>query len=168
MLPKSITDRFWSKVDKSGDCWLWTGGRFGADGYPAFWDGTRTMRAHRFSYELTNGHLPDKLFVCHKCDVKLCVRPDHLFSGTTQDNMADMVAKGRQARGDRHGSTLHPDSVARGSKNGFARLTDEQAGNIKARYSRRRITYKMLAAEYGVSWHTIRAIINGRGWKHVA
>ena len=96
--------RFWSKVNKTDGCWLWTGYRFHA-GYGGFHESQpkRTVRlAHRVAWELTNGLIPDGLHVCHTCDNRSCVRPDHLFLGTNADNVADKVAKGRQAKGEAH------------------------------------------------------------------
>lgn len=91
--------RFWSKVEKTDSCWLWTGMRW-TNGYGRFPNGGgQEMRAHRFAWELTYGPIPLGLFACHRCDVKLCVRPEHLFLGTHADNMADMMAKGRHAHG---------------------------------------------------------------------
>lgn len=92
--PPSI--RFWKYVDKSGDCWIWTGARYPA-GYGAFGPkGTGAMGAHRYSWMLAHGEIPDGLSVLHKCDVRCCVNPAHLFLGTQKDNIADMVAKGRR------------------------------------------------------------------------
>ena len=95
--------RFWEKVDKTDDCWLWIGGRR-PTGYGQFWDGTRNVSAHRWSYEALVGPIPEGLVTDHLCRVRNCVNPDHLFLGTRADNVADMLAKGRQAAGDRHGS----------------------------------------------------------------
>ena len=90
-------DRFWAKVDKSGDCWLWTGAIFAGNGYGQFSPAHHVnVAAHRFSWELHNGPIPDGLLVCHHCDTPLCVRLDHLFLGTASDNMQDMIRKGRQ------------------------------------------------------------------------
>jgi len=89
-------ERFWRQVQKDVDgCWLWTGRP--VQGYGRFRPSSRGTKigAHRYSWELHVGPIPDGLDVCHRCDVPLCIRPDHLFLGTHADNMADMVAKGR-------------------------------------------------------------------------
>ena len=98
--PRSISDRFWEKVDKSGDCWIWTGCRH-AQGYGQMRigskaDGTYTVRrATRICWEMHYGAIPDGLLVCHHCDTPECVKPDHLFLGTHQDNTRDAIVKGR-------------------------------------------------------------------------
>lgn len=87
-------DAFWSRVDTSGDCLVWTGAKT-PKGYGVLTLNGRRWYAHRLSYTLTNGPIPDGLFVCHRCDHPPCVRPDHLFLGTMQENFADMRRKGR-------------------------------------------------------------------------
>lgn len=86
--------RFWARVDKSGECWRWTGA-IGKPGYGNFWDGTRYMNAHRFALESVVGPLPFGAQACHRCDNRWCVRPDHLFVGSAGENMRDAVNKGR-------------------------------------------------------------------------
>lgn len=90
--------RFWAKVDKSAahnGCWVWTGARRGKGYGDIVGDAGRRIAAHQLSYKWAHGSIPDGLFVLHKCDNKLCVNPDHLFVGTHQDNMDDMVEKVR-------------------------------------------------------------------------
>ena len=97
--------RFWAKVDKSGECWLWTA-RKDKRGYGYFRVGKQMRRAHRFIFEETHGQTEQ--FVCHRCDNPSCVRVDHMFVGTHEDNMADMKAKGRRlgkCTGDNNGQS---------------------------------------------------------------
>jgi hypothetical protein len=110
--------RFWARVEKTQACWNWRGSvrHFGHGHLNVL--GVVTM-AHRFSWTLTNGSIPDGLNVLHHCDNPRCVRPDHLFLGTHADNVADMNAKGRHARGERHGR---------------AKLTDAQRAEAVAAY----------------------------------
>ena len=95
-------------------CWLWLTG-CDKDGYGMFARdrGGKSIRAHRFSWELHFGPIPDVLIVLHKCDTPACVRPDHLFLGTHLDNAQDRNRKNRQATGTRHGSKTHPEKFGR-------------------------------------------------------
>lgn len=92
---KGIVASFATKyvVDESG-CWLWHGSKM-VNGYGLVWSGERMESAHRTSWRIHRGEIPDGLFVCHTCDVRNCVNPDHLFLGTNTDNMRDCSAKGR-------------------------------------------------------------------------
>lgn len=91
--------RFWTKVQKSDACWEWTGAVTRA-GYGHFaWyenDQHRQGGAHRYSWMLAFGHIPEAMLVCHRCDNRRCVRPEHLFLGTFTDNEHDKIAKGRK------------------------------------------------------------------------
>ncbi len=182
--------RFWAQVDKAGPihpvlgtrCWEWTGGQ--DQGYGRLTVRGVQTRAHRYSYTLYNGPIPDSLNVCHRCDRPSCVQPNHLFVGTDADNVADMVAKGRQAAGNRHGSVTHPESratgerhgqhthperTARGEANGQAKLSEEQVREIRRRCRKGcRVNGQVaLAREYGVSQALISLIILGEAWTHV-
>lgn len=87
-------DRFWARVDKSGDCWTWSGLKKG-NGYGRVWWDGRGTTAHRAAWMIANGPIPPGLCVLHRCDNPPCCNPAHLFAGTQQQNIADKVAKGR-------------------------------------------------------------------------
>ncbi len=94
--------RFWRHVTKGPSCWEWHGaGSRGVHPYGTFGVQGATVRAHRFSWELHAGKIPEGIYVLHRCDNPRCIRPDHLFLGTQADNVADMIAKGRASFGDR-------------------------------------------------------------------
>lgn len=91
-----ISERFWSHVDRTSECWLWTGAK-DAKGYGRFQRGRGegTISAHRWAWMETHGPIPSTCFLCHSCDTPACVRLDHLFVGDAFANMQDMAAKGR-------------------------------------------------------------------------
>jgi hypothetical protein len=125
------------------------------------------MPAHRRSYELTYGPIPSGKMILHECDNPACCRPDHLFIGDQDENMADMVRKGRQAHGERHFTHTKPDRVARGERAAKARLTEEQVCTIRERYSSGNASSVLLGREYDVWPSSIIRIIKRQTWKHV-
>ena len=144
-------ERFRSYVDRSGDCWLWSGSR-SRRGYGWFSVHSKTVTAHRFALEQAMGApIPDGFFALHTCDNPACVRNDdtgiyevngktfprwgHLWLGTSADNSADMVAKARQALGERNGHYTHPERTARGDRNG-QRTHPERTAHGERHYSR--------------------------------
>lgn len=156
--PEALTQRFWQHVVKSDGCWEWTGHRVGQVGRNNYGEmalpGQRHngIRAHRFSWELHYGPIPDGLWVLHRCDNPPCVRPDHLFLGTRADNLADMVAKGRATVGER---------------SALAKLTRDQVIDIRQRYAAGIVMQQQLAAEYGVHAGTISGIVRRKRWRHL-
>jgi hypothetical protein len=136
-------DRFWSQVDVRGEdeCWEWTGTR--NQGYG---NGCGGKSAHRFSYDLAYGPIPKHQQVCHTCDNRACVNPNHLFLGTHAENMADMARKGRAPK-----SKLTPDIVR------FLRTSYEPG----------KMTLKEWGKKYNVSGSTIKSAITRRTWKGI-
>ncbi len=154
--PRPALERFWEKVNKTNNCWLWTGAT--AHGYGKFGPGSGAaiVNAHRFSWEIAHGQIGNGLWVLHKCDVRNCIRPEHLFLGTAKDNTADMDAKGRR------GAT-----GARGERNGRRVLGELQVVEIRNRYATGTMRQEDLATEFGVSQGIISKVVRRYSWKHV-
>ncbi len=153
----SIVDHvsaFWEKVEKGDGCWLWMASVM-SNGYGAAWDGSKVKTAHRRSYELTKGEIPQGMHVLHTCDDRRCVNPDHLFLGTNLDNINDRVAKGRSNRRSR----------AVGEAHGMSKLTESQVIQIRELAST--LSELEVAAQFGVSRNTVNRIVLRRTWKHV-
>lgn len=147
-------ETFWEQTQKTEACWLWLGGRTPSGYGRVRWRGIQ-MRAHRVAWLMTNGRIPQhKPFVLHKCDTPLCVRPDHLFLGTQEENVTDRQRKGRSARGEMFKHPKHPRT-----------LTVALVQAIRAAYPAES-TYA-LARRYGVSRVQIGNIVKRRQWAHV-
>lgn len=142
-------EKFWAKVDKTGEHWLWQGrtrGGYGVIDYSPY----RNVKAHRVAFWLTNGHWPTPCGL-HSCDTPLCCRPDHLFEGTQRENIKDRDAKGRTARGMRMGS---------------AKLTDQDVKNVRDLYEAG-IPQTRIAEQFGVSSSHISRVVRGVFWTHL-
>ena len=151
-----LTDdsRFYGNVQRSVlDCWLWTGSK--VRGYGRFGFRSKDQLAHRVSWILTHGEIPDGLLVLHRCDVKACIRPSHLFLGTQQDNMDDMVFKQRQ-------------NAPRGERSGQAKLTEKDVQSIREYHEAKVFTQKVLGEIFGISRRQIYSIVRREHWRHVA
>lgn len=149
----STEARFWKfvQLDMETGCFLWCGGLY-QKGYGSFMmptpKGWCSHYAHRLAWEFSFGPIPKGMHVLHKCDVRNCVRFDHLFLGTNADNVADMIAKRRHSHGARHTS---------------AKLTEAQARKILTAQG----TQAAIAERYGVTRQTVSDIRRGKHWKHM-
>lgn len=162
--PRPLADRFWAKVNKEGPvhpvlgtkCWVWTGattpGGYGKLRVGSQSDGSRRVEVtSRASWEIHFGPIPEGTSVLHCCDVRLCVRPDHLFLGDQLDNVQDMISKGRHIHGARQHAARFSDSVVR-----------EILEMLGRGYSQNEV-----AAQYGTSQSHISQIHLGKIWAHV-
>lgn len=147
-------------------CWIWQG-YIAPSGYGEFWRAGRKVPIHRDTYEVTYGKIPSGMCVCHHCDVRSCANPEHLILGTQKDNIADMHAKGRGQRGGNHWTRHKPERVARGENNGFAKLTDDQARQIKRLIAEGGLTYSAIGERFDISRYTVGLIAKGKRWRHV-
>jgi len=152
--PRPVEDRFWQKVHRIGslECWRWRGAHV-PDGYGSFLlrsngaGSARFVKVHRLAWVLAHGVIPEGMHVCHRCDVRDCVNPRHLFLGTNSDNVADRVAKGRSAH-------------LRGARNPRAKLTPEAVAEIRATPG---VTRKF-ALRFGVARVQIQRARRGDTW----
>jgi len=149
----TLEERFWSKVKKGLGCWEWMAGRE-KNGYGMFHEKKffYESRAHRVAWKLTKGPIPKGLFVCHRCDNRGCVNPDHLFLGTPGDNSRDSKAKGRNVFG---------------SKVGSARLTEERVIELKKILQEGKYDQRQLAKMFGVGQSTISRVNMNQSWRHL-
>lgn len=185
------------RVQKTSSCWIWLGGGNEKSGYGHASFKSRTQGAHRVAWLLFRGAIPKGRFVLHKCDVRRCVKPAHLFLGTHQDNMDDMYAKGRgptgnkngsrtrphrrafgdrngsrtcpesRERGDQHWTRRLPDRVPQGVKNGRAKHTATQIRKLRWEYARGDVTQAELGRKYGLAQAVVSRIIRRKTWKHI-
>lgn len=162
-LGETPEERFWTRVDKSegqgpnGDCWEWKG--MPSHKYGEFTFKGVKYAGHRFALELKlGGPIPEGHMACHTCDNTRCVRPDHLFAGTQQDNMRDMWAKGR--------ARPVPPPVQRGENNRTAKLSSVEVQELRMRrQNKEKLTD--LAEAYGITVSQVWQIASGRAWTHL-
>lgn len=154
MAKHELDSSFWSKVDKSGDCWLWTGYRM-PSGYGRHTINGKEYLTHRLALEWRIGsRIPPGLCACHRCDVPSCVNPDHLWVGTRRENMIDRTSKGRQAKGETSGASKLSTSAAYAIR----------AAAAKGGYG----TQSALARQYGVSRQAVSQLLRGATWRHLS
>lgn len=145
-----LKNKLLSKIIKqSNNCWEWQGSL--RSGYGQIYNNTKQpLYAHRVSYELHKGPIPTNMFVCHSCDNKKCVNPDHLWLGTPKDNSTDMTSKGNSHKG---------------SKNHKAKLTEQEVLEIRELIGT--LPPKEIAKIYNVSQMLIYYIKNRKNWTHI-
>jgi len=150
----SAIDRFWEKVEckKKDDCWEWQANQ--ASGYGKFFDKGHGYLAHRYSWIIHFGKIPNGMYVLHKCDNKLCVNPNHLFLGTSQDNTQDMIRKNRH-------------NYLKGSELPQAKLNEKDVMKIRQLYNSGIYNQPQLAEKYNVDQSMISYIVNRKYWKHI-
>jgi hypothetical protein len=159
-----LAERFWPKVDKNGPvpshcpelgpCWVWTGAtQTGGYGFIGVGSG-RCDVTHRVSWVLEHGAIPDGQWVLHRCDNRQCVRPSHLFLGTSQDNVDDMMAKGRRR-------------IRKGEGNAASKLTAQKVRDLRASAALCRVSQAELARAFGISVATVADVVHRRSWAHV-
>jgi len=151
-MARTELDRFWAKVspEPNSGCWLWTGALLSPNGYGVFRLSVgKNMTAHRYSCELAHGTPEEGECALHKCDVKSCVNPDHLYWGSVKDNTRDAIERGQWA-------------IA-GEAHHMAVLTDATAMEVFVSNAPPRL----LAPQYGVSEAAIRAVKTRRTWRHI-
>lgn len=151
--------KFEDRYSRGPGCWEWQDARTSA-GYGELMVQGRMWTAHRYSWVLVHGPIPDGLFVCHRCDNRRCVRPDHLFLGTASDNLRDAAAKGRNV------AQAHPERLARGEAQGSSKLTVAAVLDIRRRRAAGELL-RTIAADYGVLPGTVSGVALRRSWAHV-
>lgn len=153
--------RFWSKIEKTDSCWNWIDGAFSHNGYGYFTVNYRSVRAHRYSYELHFGNIPEGKHVLHECDNPACVNPSHLFLGDYESNQRDKFEKDRQAKGEAVGTSF---------------LTEDNVLEIRRRYEIRLQEGKYhdpvngqgaLAREFNTTQANISDIVLRKSWRHI-
>lgn len=159
-VPKPEIERFMNFIEKSPlGCWNWKGAsnkKYGTFRIGSQHNGTRKQEyAHRWSYKHFIGEIDSGLFVCHKCDNKLCVNPDHLFLGTNSENILDAVAKGVKI-----GSPNY------GERNGNSKLTADNVLEIR-KLSNQNISLRKIGKIFGISGTHVDYIVKNKNWSHI-
>lgn len=147
----TFRDKFWARVDKVGECWLWLAAK-DPNGYGRVGRSSKVELAHRVAYELETGDVLGTRHCMHKCDNPSCVRPTHLIAGTNYDNVQDCVRKGRQPKGE---------------KRAHSKLTPNKVRNIRE-YRRKGYSYQEIGKIFSIAHTTARRVALGITWNHIS
>jgi hypothetical protein len=161
-----VSKRFWKNVKETKTCWIWSRSTT-PQGYGRIYVNGIYVYAHRFSWELLNGPIPEGMSICHNCpggDNPSCVRPSHLFLGTHADNMHDRDNKGRGLKGK---AANNPGIFARGEDASNAKLTEKDVLAIRLRRVTVKESFQTTGHAFNVSCNTVRDIMNRKTWKHI-
>lgn len=169
ILTTESVHRFWSGINLTANpdlCWEW---KKGHSRYGQFWFNNTPYLSHRIAYYLHYKKDPDKFLVCHSCDNSLCCNPNHLWLGDDNDNMQDMIKKGRDSKacGDKNGSRTCPERRPKGSRIGVSKLKEEQVFEIHRLYSSGKYSHSDIGAVFNVSASNVGLIINKKRWRHI-
>ena len=149
---KPLAERFWSRVPgkPQDECWEWSG-HCGNHGYGVIRDRKKFLTAHRVSYAINRGEIPNGLWVLHTCDNRKCVNPSHLFLGTHRDNDDDKMNKGRQSKGE---------------QTGLAKVNSAEVREIRATL-KTGLTQEAVGAKYGLHQSQVSRIGRSKSWAHI-
>lgn len=151
----SMSEAFYAHLDinlTEDDCWIWNGCK-DKNGYGKLTLNKKDCRAHRISWQLINGEIPNKMIICHSCDNPPCVNPRHLFLGTHKINNADMIKKGRK-------------KIFSGSLNPMAKLTENDVVEIR-KWAESGIKHGIIAYNFGIKKSSISQIVTKKSWKNI-
>jgi hypothetical protein len=153
-LTNSQAEQFWALASRGEEsaCWLWTKSLVPTTGYGQVQYNKRRFATHRLAWMLAYGAIPDQMHVCHKCDVRACCNPSHLFVGTPADNQRDCAQKKRKPHGVNHGRSV---------------LDDDKVRQIRRLHADGH-TMKAIGLQFGIDNTTVKQVVSRRTWRHVA